>query len=162
MMLGLSPLASSIVICSIAAALEGLCAGNGVASFFASLKFPRYALPLWAWMLVGGGYYGLFGFVLYRVAPLTSPLATATYAIVLFMMLANALSNYVIFRMRDLRLAFLIGALAPVFDIALFGCLMNLDRKAGIALLPYLMYRAYAVWWGHALWKLNTPRGTVR
>jgi tryptophan-rich sensory protein len=40
-------------------------------------------------------------------------------------------------------------------DIALLLFLLQLDTIAALALIPYLLYRAYGVWWGHALWKLN-------
>lgn len=155
-MIGLSPLWWSVIICGVAAGLEGVSAGRNVSSFFKSLRFPRYALPTWAWALVGAGYYGLFGFLLYRIMLLSSRLAAPTLALAVFMMVANALSNIVIFRKRDLRLAFLIGAAAPAFDLTLFACMMTLDRLAALAMLPYLFYRAYAVWWGYAVWKLNT------
>lgn len=75
--------------------------------------------------------------------------------LVVFMMIANALSNYVIFRARDLRRSFLIGSLAPLFDATLVVCLILLDAIAAWALVPYLIYRVYGVWWGYALWKLN-------
>ena len=144
------------VICALAAALEGACAGNNVKSFFASLKFPAYSAPLWVWTIIGGIYYLTFGLVTYRILRLEStPLRSAALALVLFMLIANALSNYVIFRLRDLWRSFLIGALAPIFDAGLFVCLIQLDVIAAWALVPYLIYRVYGVWWGYKVWKLN-------
>jgi len=146
----------SIVICALAAAVEGACAGKNVKPFFATLKFPPYSAPLWVWSIIGGLYYLIFGFVTYRILRLdSSPLRNATLALVLFMMIANALSNYVIFRSRNLRLSFLAGSLAPIFDVTLLVCLIQLDAIAAWSLVPYLIYRVYGVWWGYALWKLN-------
>lgn len=146
----------SIIICALAAGLEGACAGKNVRPFFASLKFPPYSAPLWVWSIIGGVYYLIFGFVTYRILRLdSSPLRNATLVLVVFMMIANALSNYVIFRARDLRRSFLIGSLAPLFDATLVVCLILLDAIAAWALVPYLIYRVYGVWWGYALWKLN-------
>ena len=71
------------------------------------------------------------------------------------MMVVNALSNYVIFRLRDLRLAFVIGALFPLLDLTLLACLLQLNSTASAALVPYLVYRIYAVYWGYAVWKAN-------
>jgi hypothetical protein len=62
-----------------------------------------------------------------------------------------------IFRAQNLRLSFIIGLLIPIMDVALFVCLVQLDRFAAWALVSYLLYRIYAVWWGFALWKLNRP-----
>jgi tryptophan-rich sensory protein len=140
-----------------AAALEGVCAGSNVKPFFAKLRFPPYSAPLWLWAIIGGLYYVIFGFVLYRLLRLDSgsALRSAALALILFMMLVNALTNYLIFRAQDLRRSFIVGAFFPILDAALFLCLMQLDKAAAWSLLPYLLYRAYAVWWGYSLWKLN-------
>lgn len=147
----------SLAICALAAALEGWCAGNNVKAFFSALKSPRYSAPLWVWYLIGIGYYATFFFILYRILTLKtdSILKPLTLGLIVFMMAANALWNYVFFRARKLFLAFVAGSAAPVFDAALFICLVQLDRVAAWSLVPYLLYRVYAVYWGHALWKLN-------
>jgi tryptophan-rich sensory protein len=147
----------SIGICVIAAALEGACAGSKVKSYFGTLRSPSYAAPLWVWYIIGVGYYATFFFILYRILKLNtdSILRPATLGLVLFMMIANALWNYVFFRARKLFLAFVTGSAAPLFDAALLISLVGLDRLAAWSLVPYLLYRVYAVYWGYALWKLN-------
>ena len=148
---------TSFVVCALAAALEGACAGRNVKGLFSTLKFPPYSAPLWVWSIIGGIYYLIFGFVAYRLLRLYgSELRNAALALVLFMMTANGLSNYVIFRAQDLYRSFVIGSLFPVMDMTLLICLIQLDTTAAWALVPYLIYRVYAVWWGYALWKANT------
>ena len=73
------------------------------------------------------------------------------------MMVVNALTNYVIFRARNLYLSFVIGAVFPVLDLTLFALLLALDQAAALAMIPYLLYRVYAVFWGYALWRANQP-----
>ena len=152
-------LLASLAICGIAAALEGACAGKNVRSFFASLRFPRYSAPLWVWTIIGGGYYLLFFFIIYRLFRLSrySNLWIAAFGLIVFMMIVNALSNYVIFRARNLYLSFIIGAIFPIMDVTLFVRLMALDQTAALAMIPYLLYRVYAVFWGYALWRANQP-----
>ena len=148
----------SIGICFLTAALEGLCAGKNVKAYFARLKWPRYAAPLWFWYIIGSLYYVSFVIVLYRLLRLeSSSLRSATLTLIIFMMVANALWNYLFFRAQNLFASFVSGSLAPVFDLALFICLVNLDKTATIALVPYLLYRLYAVWWGYQLWTNNRP-----
>ena len=151
----------SLALCTLAAALEGACAGKNVKSYFATLRSPSYAAPLWVWYIIGIGYYATFFFILYRVLKLhtDSILKPVTLSLVVFMMTANALWNYVFFRARKLFLAFVTGNMAPIFDAALFICLVELDRVAAWSLVPYLLYRVYAVYWGYALWKLNQSHG---
>ncbi|CAN5889535.1 hypothetical protein BH18ACI4_BH18ACI4_01570 [soil metagenome] len=147
----------SLGVCVIAAALEGVCAGKNVKSFFAKLRFPPYSAPLWIWSIIGAFYYAIFCFVLYRLLRLDSDFALkhAAIALILFMMVVNALTNYIIFRAQNLHLSFIVGTLFPVMDVALFLLLIQLDRVAAWSLIPYLLYRVYAIWWGHALWKIN-------
>lgn len=149
----------SIVVCLSAAALEGVCAGKNVKTYFAKLKWPRYAAPLWVWYIIGAVYYVIFFFVFFRLLRLEkdSILKIATVALVLFMMVANALWNYVFFRAQNLFAAFMTGSVAPILDLTLFICLIQLDKTAAWALIPYLIYRLYAVWWGYELWRLNRP-----
>jgi len=148
----------SIGTCLIAAALEGVCAGKNVKSFFATLRFPPYSAPLWLWSIIGGLYYLIFGFVIYRLLRLDSDseLMPAALTLILFMMVVNALANYIIFRARNLRLNFIVGSLFPVMDIALFVCLVRLDKAAAWSLIPYLLYRIYAIWWCYGLWRINS------
>jgi len=112
-------------------------------------------LPVW--YLIGIGYYLTFGFILYRLLalPRHTRLALGALALVAIMMLANALWNLVFFRARNLYLAFVTGSGAPLPDLLLFISLLRLDQLAALALVPYLIYRAYAVWWGYALWVAN-------
>jgi tryptophan-rich sensory protein len=148
---------TSIGACALAAALEGACAGRNVKSFYAELRFPPHSAPLWVWGIIGGLYYLIFWFVLYRLLKLdsVSMLRSVALALISFMMVVNALTNYVIFRARNLRLSFIIGNLFPIMDACLFVCLLRLDVAAAWALTPYLLYRVYAIWWGYGLWKLN-------
>lgn len=149
----------SLIICGIAAALEGVCAGKNVRAFFASLRFPRYSAPLWAWTVIGGGYYIVFFFIIYRLFRLRSDrtLWYVALGLVVFMMIVNGLSNYVIFRARNLYLSFVIGAVFPIMDVTLFALLIALDQPAALAMIPYLVYRVYAVFWGYTLWRANQP-----
>jgi len=149
----------SIGICAVAAALEGLCAGQNVKAFYAELHFPRYSAPLWVWMIIGGVYYIIFWFILYRLLLVEnrSFLWIATFILILFMMIVNAFTNYAIFRLRNITLSFVITCIFPFMDVALFVCLLRLDRLAGCLLIPYLVYRVYSLWWSYGLWKLN-PR----
>ena len=147
----------SLGICAAAAALEGVCAGKNVRAFFATLRFPPYSAPLWVWTIIGGLYYLIFWFVLYRLLRLdSSALRIVALALILFMMIVNALANYVIFRAQDLRLSFIVTCIFPFMDVALFICLIRLDRPAAWSLIPYLLYRVYSLWWGYGLWKLNS------
>ena len=151
----------SLGVCIIAAALEGVCAGKNVKSYFAKLQFPPYSAPLWFWYIIGGLYYVIFFFVIYRILRQAndSGLRPAVLTLILFMMVVNALWNYVFFRAQNLFLSFIGASLFPIMDIALFIGVIQIDKVAALSLIPYLLYRTYALWWGYGLWKMN--RGTA-
>jgi tryptophan-rich sensory protein len=147
----------SLLICGMAAVLEGVCAGKNVKAFFATLRFPRYSAPLWVWTIIGGAYYLIFFSIIYRLLRLENypPRWYAAVGLIVLMMTVNGLTNYVIFRARNLYLSFVIGAAFPMLDLTLFVLVMTLDQTATLAMIPYLLYRVYAVLWGYGLWKLN-------
>lgn len=147
----------SLGICLVAAVLEGLCAGKNVKAYFAKLKFPPYSAPLWVWYIIGGLYYVIFFFVIFRVLKhdTDSLLVQVTLTLILLMMVANALWNYLFFRAQKLFVSFVVASFSPVPDLALFILLIRLDKLAAWALVPYLLYRIYGVWWGYGFWKWN-------
>ena len=149
----------SVGVCILAATLEGVCAGRNVKAYFATLRWPAYSAPLWVWYIIGGLYYLVFFFVMYRVLKLdgNSAFKLTVLGLILFMMVANGLWNYVFFRARKLFASFISGSLAPILDLTLFICLIKLDKIAAWSLIPYLLYRVYAVRWGYGLWKHNRP-----
>ena len=109
------------------------------------------------WTIIGGVYYVIFWFVLYRLLLIHSRtnLWIIALTLIVFMMVLNALTNYVIFRARKLSLSFFITCIFPFMDVALFACLLHLDKPAALSLIPYLLYRLYSLWWSCGLWKLN-------
>jgi hypothetical protein len=84
----------------------------------------------------------------------------AAVGLIVLTMTVNGLSNYVIFRARNLYLSFVIGAVFPILDLTLFTLLLPLDQPAALALIPYLLYRVYAVFWGYGLWRVINRRGS--
>lgn len=147
----------SLGICVIAAVLEGLCSGKGVKQYFAKLKLPRYSAPLWVWYIIGGLYYLVFFYVIYRLLRRNTGefLTQVTLVFILFMMALNALWNYVFFRAQNLLISFIVASLFPLLDVILLILLVQLDRAAAWALVPYLIYRVYGAWWGYGFWKAN-------
>jgi len=146
-----------VVLCVFVAVLEGVCAGKNIRAFFQTVRVPRYSAPLWVWSIIGAAYYAVFGFIAFRLLSAVPPsfLARATLTLLVAMMVANALTNLIIFRARNLPLSYAIGCAFVVLDITLMVCLLRLDEFAASVLIPYLVYRVYAVWWGRALAKLN-------
>jgi tryptophan-rich sensory protein len=156
-MTGTSAVLASVGICVIGAAWEGIAAGNNIKTFFAKLRFPPYSAPLWVWYIIGALYYATYGFILYRILRSDSPslLKPIAFTLGLIIMAANGFWNYTFFRAQRLLFGFVVGVLYSLVAFALFACLLNLDRVAAWAQVPYLLYLVYAYRWSRGLLKLN-------
>jgi tryptophan-rich sensory protein len=149
----------SIAVCAVSVALEGAFAGGGIKQRLARLRLPRYAPPLWGWVVIGAFYYLICFVVLYRLfsMPENIPLQRWAQAFLFAMLFINALWNYFFFRTRNLFHAYLIGFPYALIALVLFVLLLRLDRAAAFCLLPYLFYLFYAGAFGYQVWKLNVP-----
>lgn len=152
-----SAILTALGICTIAVTLEGLAAGKDVKSYFAKLRRPAYSPPLWVWYIIGVLYYAICFFILYRLLRHSGDavLKQVALTLIVVLMAANVLWNYVFFRARNLRLSF--AANVPYLGLAvgLSTCLAQIDQAAAWSLAPYLIYQGYALWWGYSLWKIN-------
>ena len=151
-----TPLLYSLVLCATSAALEGILAGRGVQARFEALRLPRYSPPLAVWFVIGGLFYVVCFTVSYRLFRLPeSGSRDAAIALLVCMMLMNALWNYLFFRARNLFLSFVLCVPYSLIAVVLFVLTLELDRVAALTLSPYILYLGYAIAWGYGLWKQN-------
>jgi tryptophan-rich sensory protein len=109
--------------------------------------------------VIGGLFYLICFTVLYRLFRLPpSGSRDAALALLVGMMLINAIWNYVFFRKRDLYLSFFAFLPYGILAIVLFVLTLRLDRLAAWVVLPYVLYLGYAAAWGYGLWKRNPER----
>jgi tryptophan-rich sensory protein len=147
----------AVVICGLAALLEGGLAGGDVRAHFATLRLPRYSPPLWAWVVIGALYYVVCFIVLFRLFNLESRgrLWSVAMSLALLMLAINAIWNLLFFRLKSLRAS--VFALVP-YSLVVLGLafsLAALDRLAAWSLAPYIVYLVYANTWLYKLWRAN-------
>ena len=153
-----SALLFSFAVCIASAVLEGVGAGSDVKGFFARLRQPRFAPPVWVWYIVGAAYYAMCFFLAYRIFRYEGDERAAknfALALLLIYMGINAFWNFVFFRFRNMFLAFFVTLLYIPVAIGLFISLWHFDRAAAYIFLPYLFYLVYATWLGYQNWQLN-------
>ncbi|TIM14990.1 MAG: hypothetical protein E5Y67_09790 [Mesorhizobium sp.] len=73
--------------------------------FLASLKQPRWALPIWGWMIVGGAFYVI---MTYGAAAMLQAREQGLVALVMIIavMVTDGVWNYLLFRYRRLDWAY--------------------------------------------------------
>jgi tryptophan-rich sensory protein len=139
-------------------------AGRGVRALFQSLQQPRWALPLWIWYVFGGLYYvGCFlALRLLLESGLSSGAKKLCLGGLVLLMTVNAAWNLVFFRLRNLRLSFLLTIPYGLLAVAVLSCLWH-DRGAAFDFfLIYCLYQAYAVAWTHCIWRMNAITARVK
>ncbi|HEX3068170.1 MAG TPA: tryptophan-rich sensory protein [Thermoanaerobaculia bacterium] len=144
------------IICVAAAAAEGVLAGSGVRQRFQELRLPAAAPPMWLWVLIGAGYYAIAFTILIRlqIVERTAP-TRAAFVLLLVVLLANAIWNYVFFRAKKLAATLILSVCYSVCVLALQILLVTSDRVSASVLLPYTLYLGYANWLQNELWRLN-------
>jgi tryptophan-rich sensory protein len=148
------PLLYAILACAIAAAGEGLFMGKDGSRFMNSLKQPAFALPLWAWSLIGVAYYAICFLAMYRLTSRPSP-DRVSLGLLIGLMAANTFWNFIYFRLRDLRLAFWYSAVYVLLAVALLVVLLKTDFVTALAFAAYVLYLPYALLLFYRTWKLN-------
>ena len=122
----------SIAICILSAVLEGAMAGGNVKQYFATLKQPRYAISLKGWFAIGGIYYIVCGVALYRMLRYDGDgtLRNVAFVLLVLMMTANAVWNYVFFRRRNLFVSLVAFGPYVIVTLALIITLSRFDQIA--------------------------------
>lgn len=152
----LTKLLMAIGICVAFAILGGLLTGDALESWFAQLRQPWFALPMWGWYLVGGLYYIMAIVILYRLLSTTaSPDRAIAIWLTIAMVAGNEFWNYLFFGLQSTYWAFLGLLPFSLVVAALFFVLWRWQRTTARILLPYLIWLVYDLLWTYQLWQLN-------
>jgi tryptophan-rich sensory protein len=152
------PAIQAIVICGVAAGLEGALAGSGVRARFRELRQPSFSPPLALWFVIGAVYYVICFALLYRLLGSGWPTVAhrAAFYLLLALMIMNAAWGWLFFRRKDLRGSMLAFVPYALLALALTIVLARSDRTAALLFLPYLLYLGYALWWSPCTRPLRT------
>jgi tryptophan-rich sensory protein len=147
----------AMAVCGAGMISEAALAGKAANKIMRSLKQPIWALPVWAWYLIGLAYYGACFASLYRLVNIVSASGTRwlCLALVIAVMTANAVWNFIFFRRGNLGLSFYFFLPYTFLVAVLVYALTRLDWVSAIVFAIYLMYLPYALIWSHRTWKLN-------
>src|SRR5258707_282609 len=84
------------------------CCGRGVRQRLAELRMPPYSPSFFVWLAIGAVYYAMSFLVLRHLLATTAftPTVLIALALLVIILLLNALWNVLFFRWRDLRASF--------------------------------------------------------
>lgn len=153
----MSSLSFAAAVCLAGMVAEAALAGKNANAMMRSLKQPAWALPTWVWYFVGAVYYATCFTSLYRLknAGSRAEMQSLSLALIIAVMIANAVWNFIFFRRKDFGLSFWFFLPYTITVVALVYTLSRIDFLSAMIFVIYLLYLPYALVWSHRIWKLN-------
>jgi tryptophan-rich sensory protein len=154
---GLLSAAVSIVIALSAGAIGGFATVSSVATWYPGLNKPAFNPPNAVFGPVWTVLYVLMALAAWRVWRAPAPDGRRRQALVLYgvQLVLNLAWSLIFFGLRrpDLALADIVALLAAL--IATTAAFWRIDRPAGLMLLPYIAWVAFASALNFEIWRLN-------
>ncbi|WP_409299143.1 TspO/MBR family protein [Peribacillus sp. SCS-26] len=154
---GLMKLAVNVLVPVAGGTLTGYLASRNTKEIYRDLKKPGFPPPSWVFPIVWTGLYTLMGAARYRVASKQSqdPKSLAFYNTQLGL---NFLWSFLFFKWGLRGTAFL--EVAMLFSmVTLTGYeFYQEDKAAGLAMVPYALWAAFAMALNYSVWKLNRQK----
>ncbi|WP_409293424.1 TspO/MBR family protein [Peribacillus sp. SCS-37] len=138
--------------------LTGYLASRNTKEIYRNLKKPAFSPPSWVFPTVWTGLYTLMGAARYHVAAKQKqdPKSLAFYNIQLTL---NFLWSFLFFKWGLRGFAFIEAAMLFTM-VSLTGYkFYQEDKAAGLAMVPYALWAAFAMGLNFSVWKLNKQQG---
>jgi len=148
-------LLKTIGLCLLSIVIEAASATKDGKTWFENLKQPPSSFPFSVWYLVGGLYYLICGVIAYRIFHTSSAVFSLPIILLALMMLVNGLTNFVLFKLKSLKLFY--WSLYPfiLFLISLMVTLFPDDKISFWLASLYLLWLCYDLYYFRTLWKIN-------
>lgn len=146
----------TLLFCIFFVLFEAFGASKAGKTWFEKLKQPKFSFPFWVWYIIGGLYYIICGVITYRLLSRPSePGFVVSFVLLCFMMFINGFTNYILFKLRSLKMFYFAIYPFSAITITLFVILLYVDTVAAWVLFPYVLWLIYDVYYFHFIWKLN-------
>ncbi|WML50473.1 TspO/MBR family protein [Neobacillus sp. PS3-34] len=150
-------LAVNVLIPVVGGSMAGYFATKSAPEIYRSLEKPSFAPPSWVFPAVWTGLYTLMGYANYRVSVKGERLAEAKQALIPYCIQLglNFLWSFLFFKWSLRGTAFIeISLLLAVLTLTTYRFYQT-DKQAGVAMMPYLAWVAFALGLNYSMWKLN-------
>jgi tryptophan-rich sensory protein len=148
-------LIKAIAVCLISITIEAVSASKEGKQWFASLKRPKYSFSFQVWYIVGAAYYVLFGIITYRQFAMGKNFFSLSVILLLFVMLINGLSNFVVFKFHSIKWFYLIIYPFALLLLTLIIVLYPIDMISTVLASLYFIWLFFDLYYAYNLWKRN-------
>jgi benzodiazapine receptor len=157
MKLNIKKLAAAIGICLIAGFIGSVFTTPAIPTWYAQLQKPAESPPSWVFAPVWTTLYILMGAALYLVWEKGFSDKKVKWAMNIFgvQLILNILWSILFFSLQNPFYAFIeilvLGLVIAANVIAFY----DIDKKAGIMLIPYILWVSFATVLNYSIWRLN-------
>ena len=152
-------LALAVVVTELVGASGAIFTSRGLESWYPALESPELAPPNWVFAPVWTTLFLLMGVAVWLIWTEASGerSRSARFAIGLFAahFLVNVAWSAVFFGSQSLLGGLVVIALLWLFIVATILAFGRVDRRAGLLLVPYLLWVSFASYLNYAFWALN-------
>lgn len=148
-------LSKAVGLCLISIVLEAVSATKDGKKWFENLRQPTYSFSFSFWYVIGGLYYIICGVIAYRQFDRSPDILTLPIILLTLIMIANGLTNFILFRFRSLNVFYWVLYPFIALFIGLIIVLIKTDKiSVGLAGI-YLAWLMYDLYYFLNLWRLN-------
>lgn len=128
-----------------------------IPTWYAGLQKPGFTPPNWAFPVAWTLLYAMMAYALWRILSLPESRTGRAGAIVAFFvqLTLNGLWSFAFFGGRSPLAGLVVIAALIVATLVTIRMFWRLDRAAGLLLVPYLAWVAYATLLNGTIWRLN-------
>lgn len=145
-------------LCLLVGAAGSTLTADSVRGWYLTLNRPPGVPPNWAFPVVWTTLYVMMGtaaWLVWRAAAATAEQRRGALLLWGWQLLANALWTPAFFGLQSPRLGLaVLAALLPLIALTL-QAFLRIDRRAGLLMLPYLLWSLYATYLNLGFWWLN-------
>lgn len=153
----LPKLVASLIICQLAGIVGSVFTITSVVSWYPTLIKPSFSPPSYLFAPVWLTLYTLMGISLYLVWQKKTKKKKVKQALILFgiHLFLNALWSVIFFGLKNIAFAFFEIIILWFFILVVIYKFWKIEPKAGILLLPYLLWVSFASILSYSIWLLN-------
>ncbi len=145
----------AILICELAGAIGSIFTLQSIPTWYATLIKPGFSPPNWlfgpVWILL----YALMGVAAYWIYISKDKRTKAALSIFGFQLVLNVLWSIAFFGLRSPLYGLVVIVLLWLSIVATILKFHEIDKKAGLVLIPYILWVSFALILNLFIWRLN-------
>jgi len=150
-------LIASIIICQLAGIIGSIFTAPSIPTWYATLQKPFFTPPSWVFAPVWITLFLLMGISLYLIWEKGLGIKNVRIAVSIFgaQLILNTVWSFLFFGLQNPFLAFIEILILWIFILASIILFYRISKKAGIILVPYIVWVTIATALNYSVWILN-------